>query len=794
MKFTLSWLKDHLQTDATLPQILDAMTMAGLEVEHVDNHAEKLAGFSVAKIVEAVQHPNADRLRVCQVDTKDGRKEIVCGAPNARPGLTTIYAPLGTFIPGSGITLEPRAVRGVVSNGMLCSGAELELNSDSNGILELPDSLPVGAPAAEALGLGDAVIDFEVTPNRPDWLGVAGIARELAAAGLGTLKDLSVAPVPGGFACPIPIRIAAADACPMFAGRLIAGVKNGPSPDWLQQRLKSIGLRPINALVDVTNLLCFDRARPLHVFDAARISGTISARLAQAGESFAALDGKTYAVGPEMCVIADDAGVLGLAGVMGGEASGCTEATTYVFIESAWFDPLRTFQTGRATGINSDAKYRFERGVDPGFVLDGLELATRLILEICGGEASEIAVAGAAPAGRPPVTFRLSEVSRLTGLDLPEAEIDTILKALGFDPQPAGEGVRIVAVPSWRRDVEGPADLVEDVARIAGFDRLPQEKLPEVSGWKAGVLTPAQNRARIARRAIAGLGYQEAVTWSFCERRLAALFGGGADALVLANPIASDLDCMRPSALIHLLLAGQRNADRGFAETALFEVGPIYAGDTPADQATAAAGVVRGEARHWAGTAAPDVFTVKADVLAILEALGAPVASLQTTQGARGWWHPGQSGTLRLGPKTILAEFGALHPRVLKAMGVAGPVYGFEITLDTLPQAKAKPGKAKGRLALSALQPLTRDFAFLLPADRPAGELARAIANADKALIAGVSVFDVYAGKGVPDGQVSIALQATIQPRDKTLTDAEIEDLSRRIIAAAAKQGATLRG
>ena len=432
--------------------------------------------------------------------------------------------------------------------------------------------------------------------------------------------------------------------------------------------------------------------------------------------------------------------------------------------------------------------------MDPGFVLDGLELATRLILDICGGQASEIAVAGAPPAGRPPITFRLSEVRRLTGLDLPEAEIDSILKALGFDPQPAGAGARIVAVPSWRRDVEGPADLVEDVARIAGFDLLPQEKLPEGSGWKAGVLTPAQNRARIARRAIAGLGYQEAVTWSFCERRLAALFGGGDDALVLANPIASDLDCMRPSALIHLLLAGQRNADRGFAETALFEVGPVYAGDQPADQATAAAGVVRGAARHWAGQAGPDVFAVKADVLAILEALGAPVASLQTTQGARGWWHPGQSGTLRLGPKAILAEFGALHPRVLKAMGVEGPVYGFEITLDTLPQTKSKAGKGKGRLALSALQPLTRDFAFLLPADRPAGELARAIANADKALIAGVAVFDVYAGKGVPDGQVSIALQATIQPRDKTLTDAEIEDLSRRIIAAAAKQGATLRG
>jgi phenylalanyl-tRNA synthetase beta chain len=794
MKFTLAWLKDHLETDARLPQVLDAMTMAGLEVEHVDNPAEKLAAFSVAKIVEAVQHPNADRLRVCQVDTKDGRKEIVCGAPNARPGLTTIYAPLGTFIPGSGITLEPRAVRGVVSNGMLCSGAELEVDADAAGILELPDTLAVGTPAAEALGLSDAVIDFEVTPNRPDWLGVAGIARELAAAGLGNLKDLSVAPVAGAFPAPLAITIEAPEACPMFAGRLIRGVRNGPSPAWLQQRLKSIGLRPINALVDVTNYLSYDRARPLHVYDAAKLNGGVRARLGRAGESLAALDGKTYEIGPEMCVIADEAGVLGLGGVMGGLASGCTEATTDVLVESAWFDPLRTFQTGRATGINSDAKYRFERGVDPGFVVDGLELATRLIQQMCGGEASDIIVAGAPPAGRPPVAFRHAEVARLTGLTLDGAEIDLILKALGFDPQPAGEGARSVTVPSWRRDVEGPADLVEDVARIAGFDRLPQEKLPEVPGWKAGVLTPAQNRARIARRAAAGLGYQEAVTWSFCPRAYAALFGGGGEALVLANPIASDLDCMRPSALIHLLLAGQRNADRGFDETALFEVGPIYAGDRPQDQATAAAGVIRGAPLHWAGAAAPDVFSVKADLLGILEALGARVAGLQTTQTAREWWHPAQSGTIRLGPKTILAEFGALHPRILKAMGVEGPVFGFEIVLDALPPAKAKAGKSKGRLALSGLMPLARDFAFLLPAGKPAGDLARAVANADKTLISGVSVFDVYAGKGVPEGQVSIGLQVMIQPKDKTLTDAEIEDISRIIIAAAAKQGAVLRG
>jgi phenylalanyl-tRNA synthetase beta chain len=484
MKFTLSWLKDHLTTDATLDQVLDTMTMAGLEVEHVDDPSDKLKAFSVARIISTVQHPNADRLRVCQVETFEGIKEIVCGAPNARADLVTIYAPLGTYIPGSGITLVPREVRGVVSNGMLCSAAELETAEDSDGILELDPSLAVGTSAAVALGLGDAVIDFEVTPNRPDWLGVVGIARELAAAGLGTLKDVSVAPVAGSFPCPVSITIDAPDACPMFAGRVIRGVKNGPSPKWLADKLRAIGLRPINALVDVTNLLSYDRARPLHVYDAGLLKGGIVARMGHAGETFSALDGKDYALTPTMCVIGDDSGPLGLGGIMGGTSTGCSEATTDVFVESALFAPLNIAATARATGINSDAKYRFERGVDIGFVVDGLQLATKLILELCGGEASDVLVAGQAPEVSPAVTFNTSEVSRLTGMTLSDSEVDTILSALGFGPQVTGEGMRTVSIPSWRRDVAGPADLVEDIARIAGFDRLPVATLPQRGGRK----------------------------------------------------------------------------------------------------------------------------------------------------------------------------------------------------------------------------------------------------------------------------------------------------------------------
>jgi phenylalanyl-tRNA synthetase beta chain len=792
MKFTLSWLKDHLQTDAGLAQVVEAMTMAGLEVEHVEDPAGKLAAFSVARIIEAVQHPNADRLRVCQVETVDGRKEIVCGAPNARAGLMTVYAPIGTRIPGTGITLEPRAVRGVVSNGMLCSAAELQTAEESDGILELETDLAVGASAAQALGL-EAVIDFEVTPNRPDWLGVQGIARDLAATGLGSFTPSDPTPVPGAFPCPIDIRLPAPEACPAFAGRLVRGVKNGPSPAWLQAKLKSVGQRSISALVDITNLLTLDRCRPLHVYDAAKLQGGwIEARLGRAGERVAALDGETYEVGPDVCVIADASGAIGLGGVMGGSSTGCSEETTDVFIESAWFDPLRTAQTGRDTGIASDAQYRFARGVDPQSLVPGLELATRLVLELCGGEASEVVFAGAAPADPTPIAFDPDYVRRLSGLEVGEAQIWDILTRLGFIRD--GERVR---PPSWRRDVEGRADLVEEVARIEGYGALPAEPLPPMERPAGGVLTVRQGRIRTARRALAAAGYQEALTWSFTARRTARLFGGGGDSLVLANPIAQDLDSMRPSVLPGLIEALGRNARRGFPGGALFEIGPVFAGDEPQDQRTAVAAVLDPKRpRRWDSAPPEDLFSLKADLLSLLAELGAPVASLQVAEDEAGaWWRPGRHGRVKLGAKSVLADFGEIHPRVLRDLDVEPGFIGFEVYLEAIPEPKKKAVKTRPAVKLSPFMPLTRDFAFVVDRATPAGELARAVMSADRTLITEARVFDVYEGTGIPDGKKSVAIEAIIQPTERTLTDAEIEALSARIIASAAKAtGAILRG
>ncbi len=791
MKFNLSWLKEHMDTTASLEEVVAAMTMAGLEVEHVADPATKLAAFSAARIVEAVQHPNADRLRVCQVETKDGMKEIVCGAPNARAGLVTIYAPIGTYIPGTGITLEPRPVRGVVSNGMLCSAAELELSEESDGILELEAGLAVGAPAVQALGL-EAVIDFEVTPNRPDWLGVAGIARDLAAAGLGRLITPPAVPAPGAFPCPITIRLTAPEACPAFAGRLIRGVKNGPSPDWLQRRLKAIGLRSISALVDVTNLLSYDRCRPLHVYDAGKLTGGfVEARLGREGESFVALDGKTYAVGADMCVIADASGPLGLGGVMGGESTGCSEATTDVFIESAWFDPLRTAQTGRDTGILSDAQYRFARGVDPESLIDGIERATALILELCGGEASEVAFAGEAPARRAPIPFDPAYVKRLSGLDLPESRVFAILEALGFRRE--GQSVQ---APSWRRDVEGRADLVEEVARIAGFDALPATALPPMDRPAGGVLTPRQGRIRTARRALAALGYAETLTFSFIARRTAELFGGGAESLVLANPIAADLDCMRPSILPALAQALARNADRGFPGGALFEIGPVFEGDAPADQRTLiVAALDPRQPRRWDGQTPDPIFALKSDLLTLLAEIGAPVDSLQVNQsGLPGWWRTGRAAQLSLGRATV-ASFGELHPRTLKALDVDHPVLAFEIALEAIPEPKRKAARTKPAVKLSPLMPLSRDFAFVVPISVAASDVARAAQSAERSLIAQARVFDVYEGPGVETGFKSVAVETVLQPKERTLTDAEIEAVGQKIVTAVAKAtGARLRG
>ena len=791
MKFTLAWLREHLETTATVAEVVEAMTMAGLEVERVEDPAARLAAFSVARILEAVQHPNADRLRVCQVETKDGLKEIVCGAPNARAGLMTIYAPVGTYIPGTGVTLEPRPVRGVVSNGMLCSAAELETAEESDGILELDPGLSVGIPAAQAMGL-EAVIDFEVTPNRPDWLGVAGVTRDLAAAGLGTLKTPTVPTIPGAFPCPIDIRLTAPEACPAFAGRLIRGLSNGPSPAWLQQRLKAIGLRSISALVDVTNLLAYDRCRPLHVYDAAKLTGGhVEARLGRPGEKFEALDGKTYAVTPAMCVIADASGPLGLGGVMGGLSTGCSETTTEVFIESAWFDPLITAQTGRDATISSDAQYRFARGVDPRSLTPGLELASQLILDLCGGEPSDILFAGEAPADPAEVPFDPAYVRRLSGLEVGPARVREILEALGF--QIAGDRAR---PPSWRRDVQGKADLVEEVARIEGYGALPATPLPKMERPTGGVLTLRQKRVRLARRALAALGYEETLGWSFISRETATLFGGGDERLVLANPIASEMNCMRPSALPGLIETLGRNARRGFPGGALFEIGPVFTGDQPADQRTLISVVLdpRGP-RRWDKAPAESLYDLKGDLMALLAELGAPVASLQVTEGEmEPWWRPGRAARVSLGAKTILARFGEVHPRILKALDVEEGLIAFEIEVDAIPEPKARGAKTRPALRLSPFMPLSRDFAFVVDAATPAAALARAAQSADRVLIAEARIFDVYEGAGVEAGRKSVAIEAVIQPQDKTLTDAEIEALSSRIVAAVEKAtGAKLR-
>ena len=794
MKFTVSWLKEHLKTDATIDEVVEAMTLAGLEVEGVENPAEKLSAFSIAKVVSAEKHPDADRLKVCQVETRDGLKQIVCGAPNARAGMTVAFAPLGAYIPGLDFALDkkPRKIRGVESSGMMCSSKELEMGDDHDGIMDLDDSFEMGMPLADALELNDPVIDFEVTPNRPDWLGVDNIARDLAATGLGKWITPAVKPVKDSFPCPVKIETDAPDACPVFAGRVIRDIKNGPSPEWLQTRLKAIGLRPISALVDITNLISYDRARPLHVYDVSKLTGTIRARLGK-GESFEALDDKKYTCTDDMCVIADDARVLGLGGVMGGTYSGVTADTTEVFIESAYFDPLRTRRTGRATGITSDAKYRFERGVDTGFVLGGLEMATRLVLDLCGGVASEIYVAGVIPDVPEPIEFDPALNKRLTGFELSDTQMIQILEDLGFGVD-ANKSLWTITVPSHRRDCTMGADLVEEIARIHGLHNMEAESLPRIEGRREVLATDLQNKTRRARRALAGQGLSEAVSWSFVSQAQAQLFGGGDVSLQLDNPISPELSTMRPSALIHLLLAGQGSADKGYPGARLFEAGPTYQSPAPDGQSPSIAGMRRMEtSRHWQGSSTPDAFIAKADAVAALIAMGAKIGNVQTAKPLSDYWHPGRSGRLQMGPKNVLADFGELHPAVLKALGIEGRVCAFEIWPANIPQARKK-SKAKGALSLSDLMPVHRDFAFIVPDDAPADTLIRAVKGADKTLVSDVTLFDVYRGKGIEDGHKSLAIDVTLSPKHETLTDKDIEAVSAKIIAQAKKCGAVLRG
>jgi phenylalanyl-tRNA synthetase beta chain len=804
VKFTLPWLKDHLETDASLAEIVDKLTMIGLEVENVEDKAAQLKPLVVASVISAEKHPNADRLRVCMVDLGDGKPiQVVCGAPNARAGMKAVFAPPGTYIPGKKITLGIGKIRDVESRGMLISGAEIEVSDDADGIIDLPADAPVGNPYAEWAGLADPVIEINLTPNRPDCTGVAGIARDLGAASVGIFKDKIPKPVKGSFPCPVKITLdfgKTPSLCPAFGLRLVRGVKNGPSPDWLQKRLSAIGLRPINALVDITNFITFDRGRPLHVFDADKVHGNLTVRRAKNGEQLLALDGKIYTLDEAVCVIADEKGVESLSGIMGGEATGCSETTKNVLVESALWDELNIAQTGRKLGINSDARYRFERGVDPAFMLPGLELATQMVLDLCGGEASEIVLAGDPTPKEKVIDFPLGELPRLTGLKLPLADLRRILEKLGFFT--AGQGERVkVAVPSWRPDVYGRADIVEELVRIVGVDRVPSTRFGREQARKP-VLTAIQNRTRKAKRSLAARGLLEAVTWSFVSKREAELFGGGAPDLALANPIAAELSDMRPSLIPGLIMAAQRNADRGFADTAVFEVGQIFKGDKPTDQVTAASGLRRGLARpagsgrHWSDKSGPvDAFDVKADAFAVLAAAGAPVQALQVVPGGPAWFHPGRSGAIQIGPQNVLGHFGELHPRAVAALKSEGPLVAFEVILEKIPEPKVRPTRAKPPLDVSPFQPVERDFAFVVDASVKAVDVVRAAQNVDKKLVTSVVVFDVYEGKGIDTGKKSIAIAVTIQPREKTMTDAEIEALAVKIVAEVTKRtGGVLRG
>jgi phenylalanyl-tRNA synthetase beta chain len=804
MKFTLAWLKEHLDTDHSLGEIVDKLTMIGLEVERVEDKAAQLAPYVIARVVEAKQHPNADRLRVCMVDTGTGDPvQVVCGAPNARTGMKGVFVPPGAFIPGKNMTLAVGTIRGVESRGMLVSEFELQLSDDHDGIIELPDDAPVGQSFAAWKGLDDPVIEINLTPNRPDCTGVHGIARDLDAADMGKFKDAGIKPIKGEFACPVSVTLdfgATPSLCPAFALRLVRGVKNGPSPEWMQRRLTAIGLRPINALVDITNFITYDRGRPLHVFDAAKVRGNLVVRRGRDGETLTALDGKTYTLDDSVCVIADQDGVESLAGIMGGEKTGCSESTTDVLIESALWDEINIARTGRKLGINSDARYRFERGVDPNFMLPGLELATKMVTELCGGTPSEITVAGKAEAPERIIDFPLSELKRLAGLDASLIEVRRVLEHLGFFVAGQGDKVKI-AVPSWRADVAVKADIVEEIVRILGVDRVPATPFGRGETPRKPVLTPIQVRTRKAKRALAARGLTEAVTWSFIAKAQAELFGGGKPELALANPIAADLSDMRPSLIPGLVAAAQKNADRGFPDVAMFEVGQVFRGVEPQDQFTAAAGVRRalakasGLGRHWTKKDGEvDAFDAKADALAVLVAAGAPPQALQIAPGGPAWYHPGRSGTIQIGPQNVLGHFGELHPSALEALDADGPLVAFEVILERIPEPKVKPTRARPALDLSAFQPVERDFAFVVERNVKAADIVRAAQAADRKLVTGVTVFDVYEGAGIEPGKKSIAIAVTLQPREKTMTDAEIDALAAKIVAEVGKKtGGVLR-
>ncbi|MDX6751755.1 phenylalanine--tRNA ligase subunit beta [Geminicoccaceae bacterium 1502E] len=798
MKLTLPWLKEHLETEAPLEAICDKLTALGLEVEEVSDPTAGLAGFSVVHVLEAHQHPDADRLRVCKVETKDGIKQIVCGAPNAAAGLWGVYAPEGSTIPATGDVLKRATIRGVESQGMLCSARELGIGEDHAGIIDLGPGHEVGTPASVALEVEGPVIELSLTPERSDCFGVHGIARELAAAGFGTLKNRDFSPAPGE-ARPGPgVRLdfpeGEEQACPLFVARAIRGLRNGPSPAWLQARLKAIGVRPISALVDITNYATFDLGRPLHVFDAAKLQGDLVLRFARPGESLLALDGKEYELAAGMTVIADERGPLSLGGIMGGETSGVGEATTDIVLEVALFDPLRTAATGRRLGIESDARTRFERGLDPELVLPATEWATRLITELCGGEAAPAVIAGRLPPRPAPVGFRRERLARLAGIDLEPQEIESILRALGFGVEGGPERWQVTP-PSWRHDISTEACIVEELARIHGYDHIPPVPLSRTEAVSPGVLTQEQRRRGAVRRAVAGLGYAEAVTWSFIPPEHARLFGA-AEPVLMQNPLNAELSAVRPSVLPNLLAAAGRNLARNIAQGALFELGPRFTGAMPGEQTWAVGALRFGAAgqRHWAERDRPvDAIDAKGDAMAALAVAGVKVDALQISLDAPDWYHPGRSGRLRLGPN-VLATFGELHPRILADFDIGVPVVAFELDLDGLPRPRARNGKARPALEAMPYPPVDRDFAFLVDAGLPVEDLLKAIRGAEKKLIREVRLFDLYEGKGVPEGKKSLAVAVRLQAPDRTLAEKDIEPVAARIVAAAEKAvGASLR-
>ncbi len=807
MKFTLSWLRDHLETEASVHEIAEALTDLGLEVEEVVDPADALGAFRTARVIEAKPHPNSDRLRVCRVeawpDGAEGKPEevqVVCGAPNARTGMVGVFAPAGTYIPGTDVDLKPGVIRGEASNGMLCSEREMMLSDDHEGIIDLPGDTPLGVRFVDWLaehdpGKVDPVFDIAITPNRPDALGVRGVARDLAARGLGTLKPYEPGKVAGSFESPINVTIDAdvkEKGCPLFTGRVIRGVKNGDSPDWLKARLNAIGLRPISALVDITNFFTYDQNRPLHVFDADIVRGDLRIHYIDAPVDLEALDDKTYTLQPGMMAISDEAGVESIAGVVGGAPSGVTRETVNVFLESAYWDPVTIAATARKLKVNSDAKYRFERGVDPAFTLPGLEAATRMILDLCGGEASEVVLDGAVPETDRACRLDTDRVASLVGMEIAAETQRATLRALGFSID--GD---MAHPPSWRPDVQGPADLVEEVARIASLTRLQGRPMPRAhEGVPQPILTPMQKREAAARRTCAALGYHECVTYSFIDEAAARMFGGGTDATRLENPISSEMSHMRPDLLPGLLQAAARNQARGFADVALFEVGPAFHGGEPEEQVVQVSGLLVGHTGPkdvHGQRRGVDLFDAKADAEAVLAALGAP-AKVQVLRGGAGWWHPGRHGRICLGAKKALGVFGELHPKVLRAMDVKGPAMAFTVWPAEVPVPRSA-ATTRAALELADLQAVERDFAFVVDADVEALTLVNAAAGADKVLIDEVRVFDEFVGGSLGEGKKSLAITVRLQPQEKTLTEAEIEAVAGRIVEKVGKAtGGVLRG